>query len=276
MIDVKRHHHDSPPDPSASSQSSAHHDGADTSWSKEVPPDEHVKRYILFRDKIRDENELTNQRLNWSFLVQGFLFTAWAVCVSTMGSLKTARASANLCTSPCNDITKTISDLHGVAITIGWTGIAVSVLIFLGALAAQLAIVTIQGYWYKKNTDYRHNLPWLGIPWLSNRDPSMPRKWNTHGNYLPGLLGGGRPLTHLLGGVAPLLIPIVVVVAWGCVLHNTPGDQPGSNAGECVSRPTDAAVDALPKPPQPSEQTASQTKSRKKRARQRRSLSQAQ
>src|SRR5580658_5975181 len=37
----------------------------------------HIELYSVFRDYLKHEDDLINNRLNWNFTIQGFLFTAY-------------------------------------------------------------------------------------------------------------------------------------------------------------------------------------------------------
>src|SRR5262249_24622108 len=41
----------------------------------------HLKLYSAFRDYVKHEDDLTNNRLNWNFTIQGFLFAAYSFSV---------------------------------------------------------------------------------------------------------------------------------------------------------------------------------------------------
>jgi hypothetical protein len=87
-----------------------------------------------------------------------------------------------------------------------YSGIIVSVPIVLATLGAQIAIYS--------NVKYLHgHYPEYKLDW--------PRKWHSHGEHRPGILGGGNPLANLLG-MAPLLIPVLSTAAWWLLVRHIP------------------------------------------------------
>lgn len=161
----------------------------------EGPTKEHLQLYGAFRDYSKHEDDLTNNRLNWNFTIQGFLFFSWAYCLQKLIDLRIAanatKAVAKAVSTPPTDLQNAIRDLQLAMVVIGGVGLAVSLLVFLGACGAQIAILKIRSQYQPPTEDS-----------------------NTHETHLPGLIGGGSDLAHFLGVVGPLFIPIIFALAW--------------------------------------------------------------
>jgi hypothetical protein len=190
----------------------------------EGPTERHLKLYAAFRDYTKHEDNLTNNRLNWNFTIQGFLFFSWAYGLQKLVDLKIEVARLNLANSlpekiKADTLQSLGSAIQGVqhAMTVlGFAGFSVSALILFGALAAQIAIRKIEHKWLTEHIEYRPNTPWH--KWY---DPNSQRKRNTHGPHLAGVVGGGSLTAHVLGFSAPLLIPLVFMAAWWILLDRS-------------------------------------------------------
>jgi hypothetical protein len=169
--------------------------------------------YTVCRDKIRHENELTNHRLTWNFTIQGLLFASYGLCVQSIAEIETALASREVTEKAALELAKL--NLQDAIWYLGVTGASVSGLIFVGALAAQIAIVTLGRYY--RNRDHRQR--WRVLPWqLTSIFPwrwwKQEVRWVAHGEQMPGILGGGNFAAYALGLTPPLLIPLVFVGIW--------------------------------------------------------------
>ncbi len=152
---------------------------------------------------MEHEDDLINNRLNWNFTIQGFLFLSWAYCFQKLVDLKIGLACRG---SNCPDqatIDKTIQVTREAMEYISFAGIAVSLLIFLGAWGAQLAIWRLHSKWLKEHPEYKDDL----------RRQTRDEKENEKA-ILPGLCGGGSKLAFLLGLAPPISIPIVLICIW--------------------------------------------------------------
>ena len=169
----------------------------------QVPPlyAGHLELYSAFRDYVKHEDDLTNNRLNWNFTIQGFLFLSWAYCIQKIAELRIALAAADDAHRKvaAAELRKAIGDIDAGVVIIGWVGLSVSALILLGALGAQVAITLLNRKWESGHEEYK---------------PTSRSKWNANGPHLPGLIGGGNRVAHGLGFGAPILIPICFMVAW--------------------------------------------------------------
>ena len=160
----------------------------------------HLQLYGAFRDYVQHEDSLTNNRLNWNFTIQGFLFFSWVYCLQKLADLKVALVNLGLKQGDPNYVALNnfAHDTHKAMLIIGCLGFSISTSIFLGAFGAQRAIGKIEKKWLSQNPEYK----------------PKPGKSDTNGPDLPGLIGGGSPLAHWLGFGAPIAIPVVFVVAW--------------------------------------------------------------
>jgi hypothetical protein len=150
----------------------------------------HLEIYSAFRDYVKHEDDLTNNRLNWNLTMQGFLFAAYSFSIQKIADQKAALLTAKTPTpaqvSRHIDIDLSIDALqHGIVIICG-VGLAVSVFVFLGALGAQIATSHLRCKWRDEHDE----------------------------GCLPRVVGGGSTPAYILGAVAPLCIPLVLTLAW--------------------------------------------------------------
>src|SRR5262249_30086032 len=95
-------------------------------------------------------------------------------------------------------LTDALDHLHNVMRCMAYAGGFVSLFIFLGALAAQLAILNLAALWAHTQGQC--------IAHAEARNTKLV-PW-------PLMVGGGRADIHLIGAVAPLAIPLVFCFAW--------------------------------------------------------------
>lgn len=157
-----------------------------------------LKHYELYRDYIKHEDSLINNRLLWNLNLQGFLFGAYSFSLQKVGELH-AKAlgdkTADLMASHFSVLL-----LNVLLIVLPLVGGSVSLLVWMGVQAAQLSIEELNKQWEDKIDPQYHNQTPQPLP------------------YLPELTGGGVMLAHKLGFRAPLLIPTFMLAAWAILL----------------------------------------------------------
>ncbi len=163
----------------------------------------HLKLYQIFRDYVKHEDTLINNRLSWNLTIQGLLFAAYFVVVQKVDDVKDTLAAKGL--PELAELQHFRGFLRFVAYLLGGLGFVVSAFVFAGVFAAYLGIEEVQRKWHKENQEYE----------------KCPGKRDTHGTLLPGLIGGGNPLAHFLGSRAPFAISVVFVLVWAVLLFLT-------------------------------------------------------
>lgn len=165
----------------------------------------HLNFYTAFRNYVQHEDNLTNNRLNWNFTIQGFLFLSWAYCLQKISDLNIAYYNPNkgLSQSAKDGLQLTLKQVQAAEKLIGLMGFFVSLAILVATIAAQRALFAIEKKWHD------------GVGWEYQ---SKVDKSDTHGRDLPGLFGGGSSLAKWLG-LSPVLIPLFFLAAWVLLLR---------------------------------------------------------
>ena len=145
--------------------------------------------YALFRDYMKHEDDLINQRTTWHGVIQGLLLAAF-------GWLLQAKNDP-----PFAD------QMHSVHATMSYAlpvaGMCVAIIGFLSCMAANLAIDKLFTAWQDVPPLYTAPLP-----------------------KLPGIAGGGSRFVMNLGKLPSLGIPLLMASVWVFVLVHVCEDQP--------------------------------------------------
>jgi hypothetical protein len=139
--------------------------------------------YDRYRDYMKHEDDLINQRSSWHLLLQGFLFATFGV----MGEWQAGDDKGFL--HPQRFLI-----LYGLVVM----GFLISIFASFSILAANTAINRLQKQW-----------------------DDLPRKLNIPESFcqlLPGLAGGGSNSARLWGKSPAIAIPFIVALAWLWVL----------------------------------------------------------
>jgi hypothetical protein len=161
----------------------------------------HIECLWLAHEKLKSENELTNQRLGWNFSFNALLSAAYGLCIQALWAVQEKlntpdMAKLDHATDPYRSLLQSSEALKKMVHWLPSAGMAVSFMIFVGALAAQIAIMKIKVTHEKGHPsgdcygDLQHG-----------------------GHWPPKVVGGGSLLAHALGCV-PLLMPWVFVILW--------------------------------------------------------------
>lgn len=164
--------------------------------------EKHSRLYALYRDYLKHEDDLINNRLNWNLTIQGFLFAAYSFTLQTASNIKLQL----LMKTGATPITHLLNarELRITMIVLAWLGVGVSGGVYVSIRAARIAIEELVTKWHELyGKEYNPN----------PTDPIRPKD-NIHGPYLPGLIGGGNFQAHKLGFYAPLLVPFAFIAAW--------------------------------------------------------------
>jgi len=171
--------------------------------------DSHLKLYSAYRDYLKHEDDLINNRLSWNFTIQGFLFAAYTFTLQKASELKGSLLLQLKPLSPgllskdlFNSHTLGLRELHVAMIILALVGLFVSGCVYLSVSAARIAIGELERRWRELHQEYGKS----------------GTNENTHGPHLPGLVGGGDHRAHALGFHAPTALPIGIVAAWVLLL----------------------------------------------------------
>lgn len=188
------------------------------------PAREHLELYNLFRDYLKHEDDLINNRLNWNFTIQGFLFAAYSLSLHKIADIKLALLQNTIETSRLAyvHLFHTLFDLHLLLTALALAGINVSGFVYLSVRAARIAIHELESRWFEidptgKPTESFAWWSWLRVEVLRKEDKSF----RTHGKNppgLPGLIGGGHQGANWLGFHAPSGLPLSIVGIWVLLL----------------------------------------------------------
>jgi len=130
--------------------------------------------YELYRDYVKQENTLINNRLLWSLSIQGFLFAAFAYADSPGTPNQPRQPDQSLGLVFCA------------------AGIVINILTTTSLVAADVAIFKILKKW---------------------RDHFVLRA-DMNDPLVPDLTGGGSDQAHALGHLGPAMIPVVAAGCW--------------------------------------------------------------
>jgi hypothetical protein len=164
---------------------------------------EHLALYAAFREYVKHEDDLINNRLNWNFTVQGFLFAAFSFSIQKMAELQSGPLFAKGPPAIQNNVRASIRDLAVVNFLVGAMGLLVSAFVCIAVLAAQAALRELERKWIEGHQEYGERPPF---------------KLDTHGPHLPGLIGAGSSWAHRLGHWAPVSLPFWLAVTWTILL----------------------------------------------------------
>ncbi len=135
--------------------------------------------YDVYRDYMKHEDDLINQRSTWHLLIQGFLF-------ATMGVIGEWQVAKNV-----PDILH--FERENLVYVLATVGIAISVTVAISMQAADNAIEALCGRWSKRiHKEF---------------DPEV---WD----LVPAIAGGGAKTSKGLGKLAARVIPVFISFAW--------------------------------------------------------------
>jgi hypothetical protein len=136
------------------------------------------RHYEIFRDYIKHEDDLINQRSTWHLLIQGFLFATLGV----LGQWQFHNDSPD----------QWYMERHRLVIVISLMGMLIAAFAERSILAANWAATKVRSSW---DEQVRNN---YGTSWM----------------LLPDLAGGGDARAIQGGRLSAMTIPVVVGAAW--------------------------------------------------------------
>jgi hypothetical protein len=163
-------------------------------------PSDLYKLYEMFRDYLKHEDDLINNRLNWNFTIQGFLFAAYTFTLQKVSELEAGlllHVPSRNTHLLFNSSTLGLDGLRIATVAVALVGLWVSLGVYVSVSAARIAIEELERKWQVLYQEYvRVATPATFVP------------------PLPGMTGGGSALAHRLGFWAPAALPIGFIAAW--------------------------------------------------------------
>ena len=160
------------------------------------PQGPNVDLYSVFREYIKHEDDLINNRLSWNLTIQGFLFGAYYFSLQKIADIKIGM-SQNTIDNPrlvVNNLLHTIHDLKLFLVVVALVGAGVSLATYASVWAARAAIQNLNTLWAPKKELYRPP--------------------NVAAEDLPALVGGGLRIAYIVGFLAATVMPVVCFIAW--------------------------------------------------------------
>jgi len=142
--------------------------------------------FKIFRDYRLAEHDLINCRLTWFLTIQGFLFTAYSLLMQKLTEVQ-VNVKNNL-------------EVHSI-IHLKWLLFTISILAICISLSVVMSIYAA----------FR-SLAKLEILWGENIKNQFKKPW------LPDPAGAGSESAIFWGSHAPFAIPILLSLAWTCIL----------------------------------------------------------
>jgi hypothetical protein len=147
-------------------------------WTENAPFDELKELHKMYRDYMKHEDDLINQRSTWHLLLQGFLFT-------TLGVIGEWQL-------PKNGNDPLYTERGFLVFVLAAVGATIAYLSFISIRAANRAIDTLHKKWDDIQGVFEH-----------------PAK-----NLLPEIAGGGGRNAKRDGKRPAMLIPVFIAIAW--------------------------------------------------------------
>jgi hypothetical protein len=170
--------------------------------------------YKVYRDYMKHEDDLLNQRTTWLLVIQGFLFATLAV----LGEWVSPK-------DPLSDLLRT-ERLYLIYVLV-FVGILIAVAAFISILAANKAIDSLQKKWEKELKQYYRAEDW---------------------DLFPGIAGGGHKKAKAWGKTPALAIPCIVALAWIIVAGMNANDKLYPPTAQAVGAQPGAQTTQAPMP----------------------------
>jgi hypothetical protein len=143
--------------------------------------------YEVYRDYLKHEDNLINNRMTWLILSQSFFFTTYALALSRLSD---ARA-------------ETQEQIELFLNSVAMLGIVVGFATCMSILAALNAIEGLRRRWGNHTTG----------------DANEDSAFIAEKGRLPDLTGGGSPFGSMFGFFMPIVMPLIFVGTWFYVLQ---------------------------------------------------------
>lgn len=194
---------------------------------RSVPPKPILRSeeaFSIYRDYLKHEDDLINNRLSWNFTIQGFLFAAYSFALEKIADIREGLLSTAIDTRrvQASNVLHSISDLQIFLLVLTVVGMGVSFFVYVSVRAARYAIQELEVRW--RSIDPDNDQAQESVRLSSLFSPSfLIRVWRndafikTHGANppgLPGLVGGGHPLANFFGFHAPNGLPLLFIGVW--------------------------------------------------------------
>jgi hypothetical protein len=193
--------------------------------------------YELFRDYVKHEDELINNRLSWLLTIHGFLYATYGFTIQK--KLEVAQHMADVLQGKSSEYVNCYVSLGNLGITIAQVeffliflvliGFFISVVGLLSIRAATLASHNLNNIFDGQYSDARIGVQPPHPNWFRRLWPPRPRFSSTqpfgaenlfvlsdgHRHFFsPGIGGGGHSQLVSVGIISPIAIPIILMVSW--------------------------------------------------------------
>jgi hypothetical protein len=175
-----------------------------------------LRLYEIHREYIEHEDDLINHRSTWHLLLQGFLFAAFGV----IGQWQTEKG--------CGFLT---GERYDIVYVLAGTGFLIALAALASTFAANMSVRRLIKGWDR----------------ITRRSGVDPKIWRV----FPGLGGAGKKWIAMSGAIPAVIIPIVIVFAWGFILQFTriserskPADSPSVSCAK-ATQPREKLADFL-------------------------------
>jgi hypothetical protein len=203
--------------------------------------------YLIYRDYIKHEDDLINQRITWLIGIQSFLIASFGFSYQKKFDV----ISGALLKNPlCKDITlkalkSTLENYNLFLESFCVIGFMTSLVALISVHAANISLRNLRTQWTEGTTGQKRDrfrdklksfflyppLKWFwdklksffadetpGQDWkyinteASNSQIDMPKL-----DHLPGIIGGGKNVAHWLGSIPIYGLPLFFLVFWAVI-----------------------------------------------------------
>ena len=177
-----------------------------------------INVYGLFRDYVKHEDGLINNRLLWILTIHGFLYATYGFTVQK--KLEVAHELANdtsgfshhafLCYLQGANLAVAIAQIELFIVCIGLVGLCISFIGLISIRAAGTAQNSIRDIFnFQFNTFNRQQ---------DNSQHTFLIGTEGRQIIVPSITGGGVPGAHGSGLISPVFIPVILLISWAIAL----------------------------------------------------------
>lgn len=162
-----------------------------------------IKIYQLHRDYIIHEDVLINNRITWMLSIHGFLYASYGLVLAQL-----INSSQNL-DKLCHNVVEYFGLIHGVLFLFIITGIGMGVSCFglCSIMAAKEATAKVAHVFDKFAEINNHKIEYNKN--RTKRHYEVSEKYN-----FPHVIGGGVVRSVEGGGLASIMVPSTLIIAW--------------------------------------------------------------
>lgn len=163
--------------------------------------------FNAYRDYVKHEDGLLNQRHNWNLVIQGFLLSAYATVVQKTAEMHVKKIEVLAQSNGkwvAAGLDSAIAEIDQIILVIPWVGLASACLCVITMKMAAQAISRLQGHWDKVIRGTA-----AGRPGQQQANVALCPNC-----FLPALTCGVRTANHLFYDNVPQSIPLALIVTW--------------------------------------------------------------